>query len=313
MASSMPTNLPAGFTPDAQQNLPPGFVPDASANVPSEAEAFAHPPVATPTSWLQARDPYSGQAYGPSVPPAMARQSADVDRIIGTSGQIQNRAITPVTDAATVLMPAAGMGEAIAERGIGPVLGTIGRGLAKTAAGATVGSGMGAALGSIAGHPKEGAEIGATVGGLSAPFVPNRVLSSAPYGLSRLFLTNEELAAERAAMKVAQRNADIGAGLRKAPGALPSIAEGAGSESVAGTRPRSLVLTPEEASSEERMQGIAKKRASERGMQFAAGMTPREGRSVPRMPNRMASADYPPPREITVFDERGNPLGKIRQ
>lgn len=57
-------------------------------------------------------------------------------------------------------------------------------------------------------------------------------------------------------------------------------------EFVAGTKPRSLVLTPEEAATEERMQGIAKKRASERGMQFAAGMTPREGRAVPRYPAR---------------------------
>lgn len=317
------------------------------ANPYSESSAAARPPVATPSSWQQPKDPYSGQSYGRAVPPAMATQTADVDRAIGTGGQMQNRTITPVSDATAAIMPAVGMGEAIAEKGVGPVLGTIGRGMAKTAAGTAVGSGVGGALGSIAGHPKEGAEIGATIGGIATPFLPNRVLSSAPYGLSRLFLTNEEMAGERAAMKMAQRNADITAGLREPPpsaedqiqqmleetflsgkphaqkvSSLPvgptyrpesggSALGNIGGESVAGTRPRSLVLTPEEAASEEQMQKIAKTRASERGMQFAAGMTPREGRSAPRGPARMESAEPSGPREIIHFSSEGAPLGQI--
>lgn len=76
-------------------------------------------------------------------------------------------------------------------------------------------------------------------------------------------------------------------------------------ERVAGAR--SLVLSPEEASSEQTMQAIAKRRASERGMQFAGGMTPREGRSVPRFPTRMAPVEYPGPREIIRFPEEEEP------
>lgn len=189
-----------------------------------EAAALANPPVASPASWQQPKDPYSGQAYGRAVPPSMAANEADIDRTIGTAGKVQNLSITPVTNASTAIMPAAGLGEVIAEKGVVPALGSIGRGLAKSAAGATVGGGVGGALGAIAHHPKEGAEIGATIGGVSAPFLPNRVLSSAPYGLSRLFLSNEELAGERAAMKLAQRSADVAAGLREEKLPLPQRA-----------------------------------------------------------------------------------------
>ena len=80
--------------------------------------------------------------------------------------------------------------------------------------------------------------------------------------------------------------------------ALPPAPEGT-PESVAGTR--SLVLTPSEASSEEQIQRMAPGMAKRRGMQFAAGMTPREGRKVPRSPTRMTSEEYPPPRERMRF------------
>lgn len=206
----------------------------------------------------------------------------------------------------------------ISRQGLGAYLNSVGRPLLKSAAGAIAGSGAGYALGKIGGPEmaQRGEEIGGIAGGLIGPMVPNRIWASAPYGMNRLFLSNEDIAAERTAMKLAQRSADVAAGLRK-PIEQPPLgkisAETLGPESVAGTRPRSLVLTPEEAASEQQMQGIAKRRASERGMQFAAGMTPREGRPVPRFPNRMAPTEYPAPREITVFDEQGNPLGKIKQ
>lgn len=74
-----------------------------------------------------------------------------------------------------------------------------------------------------------------------------------------------------------------------------------GTSSVAGTR--SLVLTPSEAASEDVMQGIAKRRASERGMQFAGGMTPREGRSVPKLPSQMQEEELPGPREVVHFPD----------
>lgn len=292
-----------------------------------EGRAYANPPVATPASWQQPRDPYSGQAYGNAVPPQMAQKESSLDRIQGQAGQIQNISSTPVTNAASGIMPAAGAGEAIAQRGLLPFLQTAGRGIAKSAAGTAAGASLGGTLGYIFGHPKEGAQIGATVGGLSLPFLPNRVLASMPYGANRAFLTNEELAAEQEAMRLAQRNAGLASGridpvsqavrerraawlptiVNPTPNAL-ALPQGQGPEAVAGTRPNALVLTPEEAASEEQMQAIAKKRASERGMQFAAGMTPREGKKVPRMPATTASTQYPNPRQVVAFDDEGNPL-----
>lgn len=78
------------------------------------------------------------------------------------------------------------------------------------------------------------------------------------------------------------------------------------SESAAGTR--NLVLTPQEAQTEDFMQGMAKRRASERGMQFAGGMTPREGRSVPAGPTRSVTEEYPGPRSVTTFGSAAEPV-----
>jgi hypothetical protein len=83
----------------------------------------------------------------------------------------------------------------------------------------------------MVGHPKEGAQIGATAGGVVAPFAPDAWFSRAPYGLNRIILGEEGLADARAASKVAQNKADIAAGLKAAlpatpPGApLPDSAE----------------------------------------------------------------------------------------
>ena len=96
------------------------------------------------------------------------------------------------------------------------------------------------------------------------------------------------------------------------PNRVPKIAQGAngvapigtGSESAA--RARSMILTPQEAAAEEVMQAYAKKRASERGMQFAGGMVPREGRSVPRTPTQLQSLEFPGPRETTTFPNKRN-------
>ena len=92
------------------------------------------------------------------------------------------------------------------------------------------------------------------------------------------------------------------------PNRVPKIAQGAngvapigsGSESVA--RPaRTMVLSTQEAAAEAQMQKIATRRASERGMQFAAGMVPREGRSVPRIPTQIQPMEFPGPRETITF------------
>jgi hypothetical protein len=91
--------------------------------------------------------------------------------------------------------------------------------------------------------------------------------------------------------------------------ARPSLFEAGGTESVA--RPAgSLILTPSEAASEAQLARIAKVRASERGMQFAAGMVPREGRSVPRLPTRIPSEEFSGVRERVALPAPETPLGR---
>lgn len=64
---------------------------------------------------------------------------------------------------------------------------------------------------------------------------------------------------------------------------------------------RNLVLSPEEARVESNLFNLAKKRASERGTLFAGGMTPREGRSVPRYSTKTDITQYSEPKErITI-------------
>ena len=75
-----------------------------------------------------------------------------------------------------------------------------------------------------------------------------------------------------------------------------------GNETVAKPS-RTMVLSPTEAMSEAQMQKLATRRASERGMQFAGGMVPREGRKVTQSPTRIASPEYPQPRETVNLDD----------
>ena len=136
--------------------------------------------------------------------------------------------------------------------------------------------------------PKVGSQIAGGVGGaaLGAPLGHEYIGAAAGYKLGPTLLEsffpdpNAELRARGAFMNKGYRS------VMDMPSGGPLGRTTLGDEFIAGTKPRSLVLTPEEAATEERMQGIAKKRASERGMQFAAGMTPREGRAVPRYPAR---------------------------
>ena len=74
-----------------------------------------------------------------------------------------------------------------------------------------------------------------------------------------------------------------GEGAAKAPGAAGAMAE----DVIKGNLPRGfgrLVLTPEETLQAEQMMRIAERSARRRGMQFAGGQVPAEGRSVPVRP-----------------------------
>lgn len=284
---------------------------------------------------------------------------------------------TPFTNAATVLYPAAELPGAIASGGLKALAKGVARGAGKMLGGAAIGSGVGGGVGEIVGHPREGAEIGATVGGIGAPFVPDAWFSRAPYGLNRVILGEEGLANARSASKLAQRNADIAAGFKKVPfepdlptgtsttsseavsaipeSALPAIAKGAmssvGDVTSTGAMPAAplgtpeaepvdpvtaaikqgiaakipvrmpktaneptaidtaamergirgstskpsgrLVLSPEEARTQAIMQGIARQRASENGMQYAAGMRPAGGGRVPATPTATPVEEMP--------------------
>lgn len=83
---------------------------------------------------------------------------------------------------------------------------------------------------------------------------------------------------------------------RNAPKPVP-FAEAESAEGVPGTLPKPsgrLIKLPQEFAAEDQLQGIAKNRASQRGMQFAAGMVPGEGRSVPWKPTVTNTTELPP-------------------
>jgi hypothetical protein len=79
------------------------------------------------------------------------------------------------------------------------------------------------------------------------------------------------------------------------PASTP-FAEAQSEEGVPGTLPKPsgrLIKLPQEFAAEDQLQGVAKTRASQRGMQFAAGMVPGEGRSIPRTPTATNTVEFP--------------------
>ncbi len=101
--------------------------------------------------------------------------------------------------------------------GIRPALSSLARTTLKTAAGSEAGRYIGGRIGGMFGEDAQerGAQIGSLVGGLGGSLVPNRYYSKLPFGFGRMILSNEELAAERTAMKMAQRASDESAGFRE--------------------------------------------------------------------------------------------------
>ena len=59
-----------------------------------------------------------------------------------------------------------------------------------------------------------------------------------------------------------------------------------------------LILSPEEAAAQDQMQNIAKTRASQHGMMYAAGMRPAGGGRVPLTPTGVQTIPYPDPAEF---------------
>lgn len=161
---------------------------------------------------------------------------------------------------------------AIERSGITGYLGNLARTGLKSLAGSELGKLAGRQIGGLFGQreAETGGQIGGTIGAIGGPLAPNSLYARLPLGFGRFILSNEELAAERAAMKGAQRAADVAAGLRKpstlgtvkpqeASGALGKVADEA-----LGERPsqfeeeatqlvRKPIVTPSEAARETQM------------------------------------------------------------
>jgi hypothetical protein len=134
-----------------------------------------------------------------------------------------------------VISPIAG----IPNLGLKGYAASLGRTALKSAAGAEIGRYAGRAVGGIFGKggAETGEQIGATGGALAGPFVSGGTFAKLPFGLGRFLATDEETAAARAAMKVAQRTADINAGLRKSPTAVADAVSKANVSTRAGVGP----------------------------------------------------------------------------
>lgn len=256
----------------------------------------------------------------PGITPAM-RAASPINQDVVTGLEY-----TPVV--ASVLGGAAELPLAAEEAGgYLPAARNLGRGLLKSAAGSTALGGIGAGVGRIFGpqYARTGAEIGWALGAIAGPTMPDSMYARTAIG--RMLLSNEELATERAAMKLAQRGADYDAGLRsptpstanvtKAPMEPPqygpmtqertqAVDEAQREDAILGTigRPKGpMIVTPSEARSQDFMQNYFENQASRRGTIFAGGGVPEGGRKVPFKPTATEEFEYPQP---------GEALGRIR-
>ena len=102
---------------------------------------------------------------------------------------------------------------------IGEGVATVGRGLLKSYAGSEVGKRAGGWIGGMLGDEQTGEQVGSVGGAIAGPFVSNGTFAKLPF-VGRAIVGNDAFSEELAARKVAQRNADIKAGLRSGPEAV---------------------------------------------------------------------------------------------
>ena len=309
----MPTKLPAGFTPDPQQKLPPGFVPDAAPD-----------PLMQQTQSVARAAGVGGPAPQP-LDPQMRAQGKQYESSLGPQARIEQLGTPEEKERFSkgmdmtvpeTLMGAGALGPigGITRQGVAGYASSLARPLLKSVAGAEIGNYGGRAIGGLFGKggSETGGKVGGALGAIAGPFVGGETFAKLPFGLGRFVATDEETAAARTAMKLAQRESDIAAGLRKPlgqiavdPNTLTPIEEDIPG-TVARTKGR-MVLTPEEARTRERMAPMWQKRASERGMIFAGGGVPEEGRSVPMRPTPTTTHEYGGPRSTTPLGSIGSP------
>jgi hypothetical protein len=212
----------------------------------------------------------------------------------------------------------------------------IARSLVGATAGSAIGGYGGKEVGGLVGHPEAGAKVGAAIGGLAGGYTGAR---GGAVPTKNAFL-NKIMGLEEAAPEyvLASKSPGPYRGPKSVPkpvtpqpelgspenpaysSKLPTgrnsmpkpekpvrqpIAEVQSAEGVPGSLPKPsgrLVLLPEEASATEQLNTIAKKRASEHGMQYAAGMRPAGGGRVPLTPTKTFTPEAPVPKgNVTPF------------
>lgn len=80
-------------------NSQPAAPQDYAALAKQAGATDSQAPRAVPSSWRQPKDPFSGQSYGPMMPPQMATAIENQNRLQGRVGQVQNLVTTPVSNA----------------------------------------------------------------------------------------------------------------------------------------------------------------------------------------------------------------------
>ena len=303
---------------------PPAAAPNPKTGEGMEAYGLnqAHS-MFTPNQWA-GQDAHGQAIYNkpPNVIDKAADEMGQRQERLGAAENRSEHSIHPLTNASMALAPVSGIGESVASKGLGPTLSAVAKPIART----VVGAAGGAAAGGYGGRQiggmfgKGGAEtggrIGSTLGGLGggifggmrgepvepAPF-SSVAESSGPYrGPSSV---QSPFEVPTSSSTVPEPRIAPGPALPKGglPAAGPTTFQGGGVGGETVAKPsRTMILTPGEARSEAQMQQLATRRASERGMQFAGGMVPREGRGVPRTPTVVGPVEeYGGPRQPTTI------------
>jgi hypothetical protein len=193
--------FPDGTPPEVVDRAIKGYLASKSS---PEAQALANPPI-TPQP-LQ-RSLSLGTPLMDPQRAHLALHPEDTERF--------NEGMSMAIPEGLMTLGAMGPIGGIARKGALGYLGSLGRGLVRTAAGSYLGGKAGEGVGDAFGEggAQTGKMVGSFAGGLGANLIPNSTYAKLPI-LGRFALGDEEFAAQKAAQKAIQREADIKAGLR---------------------------------------------------------------------------------------------------
>ena len=180
-----------------------GVDPNARPPIPSAAQANT-----AGAKYLNTLDPQSRYTQ---------EHGTDVDPEFGTKGARLESGSSMAIPAAVMSLGTTAPAATIARKGIAGYAAPLVRAGLKAYAGSKVGGEIGSVFG-----PK-GRTVGSVAGSLAGPMVSGQSFARLPFGAGRIVASDEEYAAARAAQKIAQRSADVNAGLRKPPLETPPI------------------------------------------------------------------------------------------